>query len=109
MKVWQKARELAKNIYLSTSNFPKEELFGLTYQMRRSSISVVSNIAEGYSRSTAGELKNFFSISLGSLAEMEVRSIIANNLSFLKEDDLITIQQLILEIQKMLYVIINKP
>ena len=109
MKVWQKARELAKNIYLSTSNFPKEEIFGITSQMRRSSISIVSNIAEGYGRRTKGELINFLGIALGSVSELEAQSIIANDLSFLNDDDLTAIQQMTLEIQKMLYVIMNKP
>ena len=109
MKVWQKARELAKNIYLSTSNFPKEEVFGITSQMRRSSISIVSNIAEGYGRRTKGELINFLGIALGSVSELEAQSIIANDLSFLNDDDLTAIQQMTLEIQKMLYVIMNKP
>lgn len=109
MKVWQKARELAKKIYLSSSNFPKEEVFGITSQMRRSSISIVSNIAEGYGRRTKGELINFLGIALGSVSELEAQSIIANDLSFLNDDDLTAIQQMTLEIQKMLYVIMNKP
>jgi four helix bundle protein len=109
MKVWQKARELAKSIYIVTSNFPKEEIFGLTSQTRRSAVSIVSNIAEGSGRNTDGEFINFLGIALGSVSELEAQSIIANDLSFLNDDDLTAIQQMTLEIQKMLYVIMNKP
>jgi four helix bundle protein len=67
--VWQKSDELAFQIYLSTKNFPKEETYGLTSQLRRAALSVPTNIAEGYSRQGQNELRHFANIALGSLAE----------------------------------------
>jgi four helix bundle protein len=67
--VWQKSDELAFQIYLSTKNFPKEETYGLTSQLRRAALSVPANIAEGYSRQGQNELRYFVNIALGSLAE----------------------------------------
>jgi four helix bundle protein len=69
--VWQKADELAYAIYISTKKFPKEEIYGITSQLRRAALSVPVNIVEGYSRQTKGELKQFINIALGSLAEVE--------------------------------------
>lgn len=69
--VWQKANDLAKAIYFATKEFPKEEIFSLTSQLRRASLSVPTNIVEGYARKGAKELKQFLSVALGSLAETE--------------------------------------
>lgn len=69
--VWQKSNELAKKMYIETKNFPKEEIYGLTSQLRRAVLSVPTNIVEGYARRGRKELKQFLSISLGSLAETE--------------------------------------
>jgi four helix bundle protein len=69
--VWQKADELAFKIYIATKNFPKEELYGLTSQLRRASISVAVNLVEGYGRQNQKETKHFVNIALGSLAETE--------------------------------------
>ncbi len=69
--VWQKADELAYQIYTSTKDFPKEEVYGITSQLRRSTLSVAVNIAEGYGRQGKKELKQFVNMALGSLAETE--------------------------------------
>lgn len=69
--VWQKADELAFQIYLLTKNFPKDEIFGLTSQMRRSAFSVPANIVEGYARSSKKEKMQFRNIARGSLTEIE--------------------------------------
>jgi len=69
--VWQKADELAFQVYLVTRNFPKEELFGLVSQMRRAAFSVPANIVEGYARSFKKEKSQFYNIARGSLAEIE--------------------------------------
>ncbi|PIY82920.1 MAG: four helix bundle protein [Candidatus Omnitrophica bacterium CG_4_10_14_0_2_um_filter_44_9] len=69
--VWQKADQLARSIYLFTKYFPKDELYGLTSQLRRAGLSVPVNIVEGYARRTKKELAQFLNISLGSLAETE--------------------------------------
>jgi four helix bundle protein len=69
--VWQKADELAFQIYLVTNKFPKEEMFGLISQMRRSAVSVPANLVEGYARTSAKEKAQFYSIARGSLSELE--------------------------------------
>ena len=69
--VWQKSDELAYQIYLATKNFPREEIYGMTSQLRRAALSVPTNIVEGYGRQRKNELKQFTNIALGSLAETE--------------------------------------
>jgi four helix bundle protein len=69
--VWQKAHELAKAIYIATKEFPKEESYGLTSQLRRAALSVPTNIVEGMGRGSTGEMRQFTNIALGSLAEVE--------------------------------------
>ncbi|MBN1820679.1 MAG: four helix bundle protein [Prolixibacteraceae bacterium] len=71
LKVWEKSIELVKNIYLNTNSFPKEEIYSLTSQIRRSAISIPSNIAEGAGRGTKKEFNNFLNITLGSTYELE--------------------------------------
>lgn len=69
--VWRKADELAYRVYLETKNFPKDELYGITSQLRRAALSVPTNIVEGFGRQGKNELRQFIRISLGSLAETE--------------------------------------
>jgi four helix bundle protein len=71
LKAWQKANELAHEIYNITDKFPRSELFALTSQMRRAAVSVPANIVEGYARKSVKEKKHFYGISLSSLAELE--------------------------------------
>jgi len=75
--VWQKAMTLVEDIYEVTRNFPKEELYGLTSQLRRSAVSVPSNIAEGHCRMGRREFAHHISIALGSLGELETQVLIA--------------------------------
>jgi four helix bundle protein len=81
--VWKESVELVKEIYDLTANFPKEEIYSLTSQIRRSAISVPSNIAEGAARTTNKEFINFLSISRGSLSELETQIIIAKKIGYL--------------------------
>ena len=108
MKVWQKTRVLAKTIYLSTANFPKEELFGLTSQIRRSSVSIVSNIAEGAGRNTDGEFSNFLGIANGSSYELDAQLLLALDLGYITESEADLILKELHEVQKMLYTLILK-
>ncbi|GAF73329.1 unnamed protein product, partial [marine sediment metagenome] len=71
LRIWQKGIEVLKDIYILTKKFPKEELYGLTSQMRRSAVSIPSNIAEGFRRYHNKEYKQFLYIALGSCAELE--------------------------------------
>lgn len=83
LHVWQESLDLVQDIYQITANFPQEELYSLTSQMRRSSVSVPSNIAEGAARNSQKEFLQFFSMSRGSLSELETQLIIADKLDYL--------------------------
>jgi len=87
LNVWQKADYLAFEIYKITKNFPKEELYGLTSQLRRASLSIPTNIVEGYSKKGDKELARFINISLGSLAEVEYLLDFSGRLGYLNEED----------------------
>lgn len=87
LECWQQARQLAVWTYNATSSFPTEEKFGLTSQMRRASISVASNIAEGTSRKTATDQTHFSTISYSSTIELLNDLIIANDLKFLSDEE----------------------
>ncbi|MEN2486978.1 four helix bundle protein [Flavobacterium sp. B11] len=106
--VWQKSMTLITKIYSLTNKFPKEEVFGLTSQIKRSSISIPSNIAEGYGRESNKELLRFLSISIGSLFEMQTQLEIAKNISYLKEDDFNNLYEDTREIERMLVSFIKK-
>jgi len=106
--VWKKAHELTLKIYKLTSNFPKQELFGLVSQIRRASVSVESNIAEGFSRNTIKERKQFYCISRGSLEEVKCQLIIAKDLEFISYKEYLNLKELMEEVGKLLYYWINK-
>ncbi len=80
---WQKAIQLVTDIYKVTRQFPKEEIYGLTSQLRRAAVSIPSNIAEGQSRLSKPEFRNFLSHARGSLVEVETQLLIAQNLGYL--------------------------
>jgi four helix bundle protein len=83
LEAWREGMQLVKIVYSATRSFPKEEIFGLTAQMRRSAISIPCNIAEGSARSGRRELAHFLNIAKGSLSELETQSLIAADLGFL--------------------------
>jgi four helix bundle protein len=101
--VWKKAIDLTFAIYAVTKLFPKDELFGLTSQLRRAAVSIPSNIAEGQSRVTAGEFRQFLGIATGSLAELQTQLIIARGLNLATEQTLNTCDNLAIEVSKMLH------
>ena len=84
--VWQKAIDLVVQVYATTRTFPKDELYGLNSQMRRAAVSVPSNIAEGHSRASTGEFKQFLGHARGSLAELETQLTIAAKLGYLSTE-----------------------
>ncbi len=88
LEVWQIGREISIEAYSLTKRIPKEELYGLTSQIRRSSISISSNIAEGCSRSSNKELIRFLEISIGSAFELETQLIISTDIGFFQEDEI---------------------
>jgi four helix bundle protein len=83
--VWQKAMMLVTDIYQATRNFPKDELYGLTGQLRRAAVSVPSNLAEGHGRSSRKDFHRFIGQARGSLTEVETQLEIARNLGFLAQ------------------------
>ncbi|MFA5337757.1 MAG: four helix bundle protein [Candidatus Omnitrophota bacterium] len=85
--VWQKGIELVQKIYEVTKKFPHEEQYALSLQMRRASVSVPSNIAEGFRRKHNREYKQFLNIALGSCAELETQVIIAAKLNYIDDED----------------------
>ena len=85
--VWQKAMDLAESVYKLTYGFPREEVYGLTSQVRRSAVSIPSNIAEGQGRSSTRDFLNFLSIARGSLCEMETQVLLAERLGYVKGRD----------------------
>lgn len=92
LNVWQESIELVKEIYEITAKFPPHEMYGLTSQIRRAAVSVPSNIAEGAARTGSKEFLQFLSICRGSLSELETQLIIANNLGYIKNIELLTTQ-----------------
>jgi len=84
LRIWKTGMDLVEDVYLLTKVFPKEEMFGLTSQMRRCVVSIPSNIAEGFARFHKKEFKNFLSIALGSCAELETQIDIACRLKYLE-------------------------
>ena len=102
LKVWQKARKLSKLIYIQTRDFPKEELYGMTSQMRRCAISISSNIAEGCGRGTDSQLLHFLGVSQGSAFELESQVILAADLSLLAGESAGSLLSELEEIQKMI-------
>lgn len=100
--IWQKAMTLVTAIYRETKSFPKEELFGLTSQIRRCSISIPSNIAEGFGRNSDAEMIRFINISTGSLFELQTQLEIAYNIEYLNKQNFESLYSLTRELEIML-------
>lgn len=108
LMVWQKAMALVTKVYTFTQSFPKEEVFGLTSQIRRCSVSIPSNIAEGYGRGGDAELTRFLNIALGSLFELQTQTEIAYNIQYISEDIFKNLHQDTRELEIMLVSFTNK-
>jgi len=93
--VWQRAMSLAEQVYAVTKNFPKEEIYGLTSQMRRASVSIASNIAEGHGRQSRGEFLQSLGHARGSLAELHTQVTLASRLKLISQDDQQRLDELI--------------
>ena len=102
LTVWQRAMELSESVYVLTKTFPKDELYGLTSQARRASISVASNIAEGRGRATTGEFKQFLCIAQGSTYEVHTQLLLARRLKLGDEELIRKAEALCIETSKML-------
>jgi len=84
LEIWKKSRKFCSEIYTATADFPTDEKFGLTNQLRRASVSIPSNIAEGSSRNSQKDFSRFLEIAIGSAYEIETQLLIATDLGFLK-------------------------
>jgi four helix bundle protein len=103
LKIWQKALELSVDVYKVTGLFPKEDKFGLISQIKRSAVSIPSNIAEGAGRNSIKEFVYFLSVANGSAYELQTQLLISNKLNFLKDEVLESMLIELDEIQKMNY------
>jgi four helix bundle protein len=108
LNVWKRSIKLTVEVYKLSKFFPSDEKFGLTSQIRKCSVSVPSNIAEGAGRRTDGEFVNFLGIAHGSICELETQLYVALELQYLADDLFIEVTTELTEIQKMLYSLILK-
>jgi four helix bundle protein len=102
LKVWTKAHQLTLAVYRHTRTFPKEEMYGLTSQLRRSTASIGANIAEGCGRRSDAEMRRFLQIARGSANEVEYHLLLAKDLQFLAVEDFKELEQKVLELQRMM-------
>ena len=108
LAVWQRGIQLSVAIYELTKDFPRDEVYGLTSQLRRAAVSVPSNIAEGYGRGTRGEYRNFTGMARGSTLEVQTQLIIARELGLGNPAKHANASKLAEEIGKMLWVMMQK-
>lgn len=106
--VWQKAMSMVLLVSGETKGFPKEETFGLTFQIQRSVVSIPSNIAEGYGRNSTGDYIRFLQIASGSAYEFQTQLEISSQLGYLSEEKYVEINSLSIEIEKMLSSLLSK-
>ncbi len=106
--VWQKAHLLVKGVYTITNDFPKDELYGITSQLRRSSVSIPTNIAEGTGRGSDADFKRFLQIAFGSASEVEYLILLSHELKYISDSQTRPIENQIIEVKKMLSSLMNK-
>lgn len=107
LKIWKKAMDIAEETYLLSANFPKEERYGLTSQIRRSAVSLPSNIAEGAGRNTKKEFNNFLGIANGSSYELFTQLILSHRLKLVEKNQVEPILAEVIEVQKMNYALMK--
>ena len=106
--VWKKSMDLVREIYLTTEQFPKDEVYGLASQMQRAAVSIPSNIAEGYLRGHKKEYIQFLQIALGSAAELETQILICKSINKFNKIDFSKGDSLLVEVLKMLFVMTRR-
>jgi len=107
LKVWQAGIQLAKQCYQVTKGFPKEEMFGLTSQIRRAAVSIPANIAEGHGRESTGDYVHFLRIAQGSLKELETHLILSNEVELCTNNRLSPLYAATDELGRMLHALIR--
>jgi len=108
LKVWQKAHQITLRVYTATRRFPKEELYGLTSQVRRAAASIPTNVAEGCGRSGEAELARFLNIAMGSASELEYQLLLAHDLKLLDADEHQSLSVDVIEVKRMLTSLVQK-
>ncbi len=108
LKVWQKAHQLTLAVYQITATLPREELYGLTSQFRRSCSSIPANLAEGCGRNGDAEFARFCSIAMGSASELEYHLLLARDLKLIKQKDYEELAHRTVEVKRMLTALIQK-
>ncbi|RJQ55913.1 MAG: four helix bundle protein [Nitrospiraceae bacterium] len=108
LNVWKKSHQLTLKIYQTASTFPREEMYGLTSQIRRACASVPTNIAEGCGRNSDAELARFLEISMGSASELEYLLLLTRELNLINEPDYSKLADEVIEVKRMLASFIKK-
>jgi four helix bundle protein len=108
LQVWEKVHQLTVKVYEATTTFPKDELYGLTSQIRRAAVSVPANIAEGCGRGSNAELAHFCHIAMGSASELEYHLLLSHDLSFLSNEQYEQLEPCLIEVKRMLNSFIQK-
>lgn len=108
IKVWDKSHLLTLAVYKATAQFPREEIYGLTSQMRRSCVSIPANIAEGFGRGSNAELARFLQIAMGSACEVEYHIFLAKDLNLLSQKIYADLSERIIEVKRMLTSLLMK-
>jgi len=106
--VWQKAHQTTLMVYRITAMFPKDELYGLTSQIRRASASIPANIAEGSGRESEAEFGRFLQIAAGSASELDYHLLLAHDLKFINEVDYVAVTDILTEVRKMLTALLKR-
>ena len=108
LNIWQKSHQLTLKIYIATRSFPKDEIYGLTGQIRRSSSSIPANIAEGCGRNGNGEFRYFLTIATGSCSEVEYQLLLSRELHYIDQVTYEELSGLAVQIRKMIYAFIQR-
>ncbi|HEX6504253.1 MAG TPA: four helix bundle protein [Terriglobales bacterium] len=108
LKVWMKAHHLAVEVYRATRSFPREELYGLTSQLRRSATSIGANVAEGCGRRSDGEFTRFLQIARGSASELEFELLLARDLGFIAGPFYDGLEKEVVEVERMLTALVQR-
>ena len=108
LQVWRKAHELTLAVYQITASFPREELYGLTAQLRRAGSSIAANLAEGCGRNGDAELARFCSMAMGSASELEYHLLLAHDLKLIQTKDYDALNQRAIELKRMLTALFQK-
>jgi four helix bundle protein len=108
LQVWQKSHDLTLKVYEHTQAYPKQEIYGLVSQLRRSSASIPTNIAEGCGRRGNGEFHKFLQIATGAASEVEYQLLLSKDLQYLSMEDYSKLSEAVVEVKRMLASLINK-